>query len=83
MTLCSDRMLISHRCIRGLVPNLIKKSWTVSNIPYGFHETNYFSSVDIVIIIAGPTSVSYREIDYDSFSSSALKKKNWEDLPGD
>ena len=50
---------------------------------YGFHETNYFSSVDIIIIIAGPTSVSYREIDYDSFSSSALKKKNWEDLPGD
>jgi hypothetical protein len=54
-----------------------------SSIPYGFPETNYFSSVDIIIIIAGPTSVSYREIDYDSFSSSALKEKNWEDLPGD
>ena len=25
-------MLISHRCIRGLMRNLIKKSWTVSNL---------------------------------------------------
>ena len=31
MTLFSDKMLISHRCIRGLMPNLIKKSWMVSN----------------------------------------------------
>ena len=31
MTLFSEKMLISHRCIRGLMPNLIKKSWTVSN----------------------------------------------------
>ena len=31
MTLFSDKMIISHRCIRGLMPNLIKKSWTVSN----------------------------------------------------
>ena len=31
MTLFSDKMLISHRCIRGLMPNLIKKTWTVSN----------------------------------------------------
>ena len=30
MTLFSDEMLISHRCIHGLMPNLIKKSWTVS-----------------------------------------------------
>ena len=30
MTLFSDKMLSSHRCICGLVPNLIKKSWTVS-----------------------------------------------------
>ena len=28
MTLFSEKMLISHRCIRGLMPNLIKKSWT-------------------------------------------------------
>ena len=32
----SDKMLISHRCISGLMPNLMKKSWTVSttNLPY-------------------------------------------------
>ena len=28
MTMFSEKMLISHRCIRGLIPNLIKKSWT-------------------------------------------------------
>ena len=33
MTLFSEKMLNSHRCIHGLMPNLIKKSWTVSN-PY-------------------------------------------------
>ena len=32
MSLFSDEMLISHRCIRGLMPNLIKKSWTVPNV---------------------------------------------------
>ena len=26
----TSKMLISNRCIRGLMPNLIKKSWTVS-----------------------------------------------------
>ena len=31
MTIFSKKMLISHRCIRGLMPNLIKKSWMVSN----------------------------------------------------
>ena len=31
MTLFSEKMLIPHRCIRGLMPNLIKKSCTVSN----------------------------------------------------
>ena len=30
ITLFSDKMLISHRCIHGLMSNLIKKSWTVS-----------------------------------------------------
>ena len=30
MTLFRDKMLISHRCIHGLMANLIKKSWTVS-----------------------------------------------------
>ena len=31
MTLFSDEMLISNRCIRGLMPNMIKKSWMVSS----------------------------------------------------
>ena len=32
MTLFSEKNLISHiKCIHGLMPNLIKKSWTVSN----------------------------------------------------
>ena len=31
VTLFSEKMLIFHRRIRGLMPNLIKKSWTVSS----------------------------------------------------
>ena len=31
-SLFSEKMLISNRCISGLMPNMIKKSWTVSNI---------------------------------------------------
>ena len=30
-SLFSEKMLISNICIHGLMPNLIKKSWTVSN----------------------------------------------------
>ena len=30
MTLFSEKVLISNRCISGLMPNLIKKSWTDS-----------------------------------------------------
>ena len=33
MTWFGEKMPISHRCIRGLMPNLIKKSWTVSTVP--------------------------------------------------
>ena len=32
MSLFSEKMLIFNRCISGLMSNLIKKSWTVSNI---------------------------------------------------
>jgi hypothetical protein len=28
MTLFNEKVLISNRCISGLMPNLIKKSWT-------------------------------------------------------
>ena len=31
-TLFSEKVLISHRCISGLMSNLIKKSWTVSKL---------------------------------------------------
>ena len=31
-SLFSEKMLISNRCICGLMSNLIKKSWTVSNM---------------------------------------------------
>ena len=33
-------MLISNTCIRGLMPNLIEKSWTVSR-EYGVHVSNF------------------------------------------
>ena len=32
MTLFSEKVLISNRCISGLMSNLIKKSWTVSTL---------------------------------------------------
>ena len=32
MTLFSEKNLISNRYISGLMPNLIKKSWTVSSL---------------------------------------------------
>ena len=38
----SDKMLISHRCISGLMPNLMKKSWTVSSTA-GQAQKRYFN----------------------------------------
>ena len=32
MTIFSEKVLISYRCISGLMSNLIKKSWTDSNM---------------------------------------------------
>ena len=43
MKLFSEKMLISHRCIRGLIPNMIKKSWTVSSVnapPHPLHPSS-------------------------------------------
>ena len=51
MTLFSDKMLISHRCIRGLVPDLIKKSWTVSNLN-GF-ISNFVEVLNFITIYNG------------------------------
>ena len=45
MTLFRDKMLISHRCIHGLMPNLIKKSWTES-IMYTYLSLLYLFGVD-------------------------------------
>ena len=38
----SGKMLISNRCVSGLMPHLIKKSWTVSNPEV--HGSNHGSS---------------------------------------
>jgi hypothetical protein len=34
ITLFSEKVLISNRCISGLMSNLMKKFWTDSNIEY-------------------------------------------------
>ena len=49
MTLFSAKMLISHKCMHGLMPNLIKKSWTVSRgydrvWPYRVRISWYFDT---------------------------------------
>jgi hypothetical protein len=36
MTRYSEKMSLSNRCIRGLMPNLIKKSWRVSKLYIGW-----------------------------------------------
>ena len=38
-SLFSEKMLISNRCISGLMSNMIKKSWRVSNIPVSMKES--------------------------------------------
>ena len=43
-SLFSEKMLISNRCISGLIPNLIKKSWTVSIVYVHAHAFVYFGS---------------------------------------
>ena len=48
-TLFSDKMLISHRCIRGLMPNLIKKSWTVSIVYVLFFVAHQMSIFEIIV----------------------------------
>ena len=44
MTLFSKKVLISNKCISGLMSNLIKKSWTDSNLtfPYTILKTSLF-----------------------------------------
>ena len=44
ITWYSEKIPISNRCIRGLMPNLIKKSWTVS-IAHGLECTSELRSI--------------------------------------
>ena len=48
MTLFSEKVLISSRCISGLMPNLIKKSWTDST---GDLQSCKLSSLCAIIIV--------------------------------
>ena len=41
MTLFREKMLISHKCILGLMPNLIKKAWTVYIVNTQYPFINY------------------------------------------
>ena len=45
MTLSGEKILISNRCISGLMSNLIKKSWTDSNLDCGctMLQTNFIN----------------------------------------
>ena len=46
MTLFSKKVLISNRCISGLMPNLIKKSWTDSRLdPYQKLDSKRLSQI--------------------------------------
>ena len=50
MTWFSEKMLISNKCRRYLMPNLIKKSWTVSNADY--HTIPWFSFFPIITYLS-------------------------------
>ena len=52
MTLFSEKILISHRCICGLIPNLIKKSWMVSTwyVPMYIQVRFFFlKPIDVIV----------------------------------
>ena len=50
MTSFSDKMLISNRCLRDLMPNLIKKSVTVSK-----GQLTSKGLIDVIILTKIPT----------------------------
>jgi hypothetical protein len=54
MTSFSEKMLISNRRLLGLMPNLIKKSVTVSNV----HTKLYYNSLQTVKSICGPNHIT-------------------------
>ena len=48
LTLFSEKVLISNRCISGLMPNLIKKSWTDFNFyPLLFVKLNLYIQLNL------------------------------------
>ena len=51
MTLFSEKILLFNRCIIGLMPSLIKKSWKVS-IEYLADETTLESKMNIGVVLA-------------------------------
>ena len=53
MTIFSEKVLISNRCISGLMSNLIKKSWTDSNVQVPFAPMN------LVLTVAKTNTVHY------------------------
>ena len=65
MTLFSEKVLISNRCIRGLMPNLIKKSWTDS-IP----EVDNFKKKGL----ATPEKMRRRKINFEKLLVHAGNK---------
>ena len=50
MTWFSEKMLISNKCRRDLMLNLMKKSWTVSNADY--HTIPWFSFFPIITYLS-------------------------------
>ena len=54
MTLLSEKVLISDRCISGLMSNLIKKSWTDSNLAWPIMQidnVDIFSFLSVISLI--------------------------------
>ena len=59
MALFSDKMLISHRCIRDLMHNLIKKIWTVSTLDQNLLE-NWVSKQSFFFYWQRPKKIFFR-----------------------
>jgi hypothetical protein len=77
MSLFSEKILISNRCISGLMPNLIKKSWMVSTAKV------WLGQIPIVLLCSAVPDLSVRLLlDSDIFYYGALsqlifKKRCW------
>ena len=77
MTLFSEKMFISNICIHGLMPNFIKKSWTVSNQRPTWKIYFDFSICDISVSRRTGFASWYHVIyGFDSGSSGFVKNNN-------